>query len=423
MKPWKRILLIGFIVAITSQFYFNILLEGFRVSAAVILFPVLLMTMGKDQKCLKLGVVTGITVFILRFVIYLGADQGIVHAAREAIHGALFYLFYAMLFGWLVKDRYTVPLNRLFISVFICDLASNIFEIMLQSLLQLTGTSLDGFPVLAVIALARTGLASVIFMGEKHYRILLTKEEHENRYQRLFLMTTSLKNEVYFMKKNSEEIESVMSNAYRLYEKLSELGVPEETKRMSLAIARDVHEIKKDYLRIMQGIENEIGAEGGERMSLQDLFKILKDSTYQILKGRELSVTLDFICGDDFTTKDHYMLMAILKNLVNNAIEAIESSKKQGIIRIREYMKDGKYQFEVTDDGPGISERHLPHIFQMGYSTKFDYKTGNIYRGVGLSGVKMAVEEHFGGSIDVESQVGRGTRFLIVIPADALEGE
>ena len=40
-----------------------------------------------------------------------------------------------------------------FISVFICDLASNIFEIMLQSLLQLTGTSLDGFPVLAVIAL------------------------------------------------------------------------------------------------------------------------------------------------------------------------------------------------------------------------------------------------------------------------------
>lgn len=116
---------------------------------------------------------------------------------------------------------------------------------MLQSLLQLTGTSLDGFPVLAVIALARTGLASVIFMGEKHYRILLTKEEHENRYQRLFLMTTSLKNEVYFMKKNSEEIESVMSNAYRLYEKLSELGVPEETKRMSLAIARDVHEIKR----------------------------------------------------------------------------------------------------------------------------------------------------------------------------------
>ena len=82
-----------------------------------------------------------------------------------------------------MKDRYTVPLNRLFISVFICDLASNIFEIMLQSLLQLTGTSLDGFPVLAVIALARTGLASVIFMGEKHYRILLTKEEHENRYQ------------------------------------------------------------------------------------------------------------------------------------------------------------------------------------------------------------------------------------------------
>mgnify|MGYP000438243806 FL=1 len=77
-------------------------------------------------------------------------------------------------------------------------------------------------------------------------------------------MTTGLKNEIYFMRKNSEEIESVMANAYRLYEKLSEQGLPEEMKQMSLAIARDVHEIKKDYFRIIQGIEQEIGDEYDE---------------------------------------------------------------------------------------------------------------------------------------------------------------
>ena len=98
------------------------------------------------------------------------------------------------------------------------------------------------------------------------------KEEHENRYRRLFLMTTGLKNEIYFMKKNSEEIESVMSNAYRLYERLSAMDVPDDMKKMSLSIARDVHEIKKDYIRIIQGIEQEISEEYDEKqMSFQDL--------------------------------------------------------------------------------------------------------------------------------------------------------
>ncbi len=71
-------------------------------------------------------------------------------------------------------------------------------------------------------------------MAEGHYRTLLKNEEHENRYRRLFLMTTGLKNEIYFMRKNSEEIESVMANAYKLYEKLNEMDVPEDMKHMSL---------------------------------------------------------------------------------------------------------------------------------------------------------------------------------------------
>lgn len=75
----------------------------------------------------------------------------------------------------------------------------------------------------------------------------------------------------------------------------------------------------------------------------------------------------------------------------------------------------------MEDNGPGISERHLPNIFEMGYSTKFDYKTGNIYRGVGLWGVRNTVEEQFKGTINVVSQPGKGTRFQVEIPAERLE--
>ncbi|MDQ9884266.1 hypothetical protein RFX61_06875, partial [Acinetobacter baumannii] len=68
-----------------------------------------------------------------------------------------------------------------------------------------------------------------------------------------------------------------MSNAYRLYERLSAMDVPDDMKKMSLSIARDVHEIKKDYIRIIQGIEQEISEEYDEKqMSFQDLLQILE---------------------------------------------------------------------------------------------------------------------------------------------------
>ncbi len=215
-----------------------------------------------------------------------------------------------------------------------------------------------------------------------------------------------------------------MANAYKLYEKLNEMDVPEDMKHMSLAIARDVHEIKKDYIRIIQGIEEEISDEYDEkRMSFQDLLKILEDTTYHMLENKNVHIQLEFQCSDNFMTEEHYELMAILKNLVNNAIEAIESDRRFGMIYIEEHLTDGNYVFRVTDDGPGISPRYLPNIFKMGYSTKFDQKTGNIFRGVGLYGVKMTVEEQFKGSIDVESEQGIGTSFTITIPATSLVEE
>ena len=134
-------------------------------------------------------------------------------------------------------------------------------------------------------------------------------------------------------------------------------------------------------------------------MSFQDILQILQSSTYHMIAAKGLDIKLVFSCNDNFITRGHYTLMAVLKNLVNNAIEAIESGKKPGQVRILEKKENGVYIFQVEDNGPGISERHLPNIFEMGYSTKFDYKTGNIYRGVGLWGVRNTVEEQFKGTI------------------------
>lgn len=422
MKKWNRLLGIGLVIALSSQIYWSVFVNNFRISIAVALLPVLIMTVGRHIHTLTICTTTALIVFSFRGVIALAQNMTLGEATIMIFPGAMFYITYGLLFKILIRNKHVVEMDHLVMTIFLCDFTSNVIEVMLQNSIQGSMVELSVIQDLSLIALVRTFFAAVILFCEKQYRILLKKEEHEIRYQRLFLMTTGLKSEIYLMHKNSEEIERVMSNAYRLYERILSMELPPEMQQMGLEIARDVHEIKKDYIRIIQGIEQAIDQDYDEaKMSFQDVLQILESTTYHMLDAKKLDIHLQFDCKDNFTTKAHYYLMAMLKNLVNNAIEAIETKRHNGNISISEKRKGDMFVFTVADDGPGISEKQLPKIFNMGYSTKFDEKTGNIYRGVGLCGVKKTVEEQFGGKITVESKVGKGTVFQIEIPVGMLE--
>ena len=65
-SPWQRQLLIGLSVALSSQLYFSLWTEGFRISAAAILYPILLLTVMRDSHRPLSGLVTGACVMFLR---------------------------------------------------------------------------------------------------------------------------------------------------------------------------------------------------------------------------------------------------------------------------------------------------------------------------------------------------------------------
>ena len=415
-----KIVIIATIVALSSQFYINVFADSFRISFAVIILSFLLLTLGVNISNVKICSVTALFVFIFRVCVHTAMHDNL-HGIANYIPNAVFYVVFGILFSILCTNKHTIKPSQIFITAFICDFLSNICEICITNSSLSFERANNVIVTLASIAAVRAFAAWLLIITEKQYRTLLQREEHENRYQRLFLMTTGLKNEIFFMKKNSEEIENVMGTAYKLYEKLSSTDLDPEIKNMSLALAKDVHEIKKDYIRIIKGIENEISEEYDEKqMKFSDILHILKNSTYNLLEEKDLKINLKFEYKDNFVTHEHYELMNIFKNLVTNAIEAIEKDEKGDTITIEQALVDDEYIFVVKDNGPGISKRHLPNIFKMGYSTKFDYVTGNIYRGVGLCGVKATVEENFGGSISVSSVFGDGTQFTIKIPAEAI---
>jgi signal transduction histidine kinase len=110
---------------------------------------------------------------------------------------------------------------------------------------------------------------------------------------------------------------------------------------------------------------------------------------------------------------DPTALQQVILNLVINARDAIDGP---GTVRIETAPLDGPgagVRLAVSDTGRGIAREDLPRIFDPFFTTK---ARGS---GLGLSITHGIVREH-GGAIDVESQPGRGTRFVITLPAAPL---
>ena len=101
----------------------------------------------------------------------------------------------------------------------------------------------------------------------------------------------------------------------------------------------------------------------------------------------------------------------IFQNLVSNAIKYMD--KPQGHIVIECVEADGYWRFNVTDNGPGIDEKHFVKIFQMFQTLSPRDECEST--GVGLAVVRKIVETH-GGRIWVESEPGEGSTFLFTWP-------
>jgi two-component system sensor histidine kinase YcbA len=124
---------------------------------------------------------------------------------------------------------------------------------------------------------------------------------------------------------------------------------------------------------------------------------------------------------DNFNVEKHFYLVSVIRNLIYNSIEAMDG-RRNGCIRIIIRKEKGKCIFTILDNGSGIKNENLSYIFNPGFSTKFDRKTGDIYRGLGLTHVKGIVTDIFSGAISVVSREGKGTKFTIKIKEDKIGG-
>lgn len=422
MSTSQRLLIICVITSMVSQLYFAVWTNGFRISAGAILYPILLMALMRNSSTPSTGLFTGLFVMFTRIFLDLIGGIAFTDALLMEYPGGLFYFCYDVLLCLMIQDRHSASYPLLLLVFSVCDVVSNAIN------LTLSGSNTDilnGVTLLTLLCLAigRSAAAVLILWAAHFYHQLLQRQEHEHRYQRLFLMTAELKTELYFLKKDSEDIEGVMARAYKLYERLGELGIPEEDQALALSIAREVHEIKKDNLRIIRGIEGEVAdVYDQEEMRISDLFHILQDSTRRMLGEQYADIYLECFYEDNVNIIEHYRLLSVLKNLVTNAVESLQDDSGRGTVHVREFIKNGNLYLQVSDNGPGISKRAMNNLFKVGYSTKFNPTTGNISRGVGLPAVKFIIDE-LNGKLNVESTPGKGAQFTVILPLETVQGE
>lgn len=140
-----------------------------------------------------------------------------------------------------------------------------------------------------------------------------------------------------------------------------------------------------------------------------ELLHEVVDSQRSLVAARHAAIQLSLGHLEAQINGDRVQLGRALRNIVGNAVDALPV--EAGQVFVTAESRDGKYHICVKDNGCGISEEGAKKMFDAYFSTKAPRKG----TGLGLFITKRVIEDH-GGTIEVKSQIGKGTEMRIALP-------
>ncbi|MFC4805363.1 ATP-binding protein [Filifactor villosus] len=416
---WKEAWIIAFFIAAGSQFYIDAFTNGFIIAFSVVIFPIFLY-LYREHSITKICLMTSFFSPFFRAAIITFRQLKTFSIALATVYPeCIFYFSYSLIYYLLYHRRQLKSGGRDFrrfaLVVFLCDWVSNVIEISLRNGFRAIP---DTLYYLWIVAVFRTLLSCILITVINSSENFILQREDRRRYENLLMMNSVFQSELFMMNKSIVDIEDVMKKSFDLYRSLNTQPEFAQWKSTALEIAKDIHEIKKEYIRVIQGIQTLFDEK--EQSAFISVEQLIDMISIHILgeegfndKKIEFSNRYHFD-AKKVGVKNYYQLIPILRNLLSNAVDATVESESPSI-RMNVYRGNGTIYFSIKDNGRGMTSREQKMIFLPGYSTKFDKKTGNINRGLGLPIVKDMVD-FFEGSIEVESVFGKFTEFKVSIP-------
>jgi len=149
-----------------------------------------------------------------------------------------------------------------------------------------------------------------------------------------------------------------------------------------------------------------------ENVDVDEIFERVSERHAQAAQEKGVTIQIDSSDDDIRLVGDPHRLEQAVQNLASNALR---HTPPGGRVRLAASREGGTVKIIVADNGIGIPEQHLPHVFDRFY--KADQSRSQSGSGLGLSIVKAIVERH-GGTVSVRSRQGVETVFEIVLPAE-----
>ena len=212
----------------------------------------------------------------------------------------------------------------------------------------------------------------------------------------------------------SHNLRAPLANITGLAQILQEAGLPfkerAETEKFLFQSVVKLDEIIRDLNHILQ-VRREI-KEKKERIVLAELFSDILTGFQLVIDRESIQVFTDFSeAAELFSIKSY--LYSIFLNLVSNSIKYRQADRPL-VVEVKSWIEDDKLTIWFKDNGRGIDlSKKANEIFGLYKRFHLDVEG----KGVGLFMVKSQVKS-LGGSIDVQSQPGAGTVFLIWLPYD-----
>jgi CheY-like chemotaxis protein len=239
-------------------------------------------------------------------------------------------------------------------------------------------------------------------------------------YGREQAATARLKSQ--FLANFSHEIRTPLNGIIGYVDLLSR----EEGKRLTAHGRRDLSTVRrnaKTLLALINDILDLSKIEAGqvdvveEQVDLKTLAEECGATVEEILRGRDVELVIDVAEDAESLITDGLKMRQILLNLMSNAAKFTEV----GEVALHATAEGDSLHVVVEDTGVGMSPEDLPHIFE-----KFRQVDGSRTRTKGGTGLGLAIVHELvlllGGTIDVESTLGRGTTFDVVIPGVVHDG-
>ena len=190
---------------------------------------------------------------------------------------------------------------------------------------------------------------------------------------------------------------------------------PEGAERMVRRMQREIQRLMRlvQDLLLLARLDAPNGAAlHMEPVWVKDLVQRAVQQMRPLAGDRALTLQIAPDARSVWVAGDDDQLYRILINLLDNAIRYTVAT---GSIGIAVQVRGDAVAISVADDGAGIPAEHLPHVFDRFYRAdpSRTRETGNA--GLGLAIARRSAEAH-GGGLQVESEVGHGTRFTMTLP-------